>query len=65
VAESGRRRKYYRITADGRKHLAEQRQQWLAVDATLREIWDARTDALATLRTVPVPSTFTGSVTHG
>jgi DNA-binding PadR family transcriptional regulator len=65
VAENGRRRKYYRITADGRKHLAEQRQQWQAVDATLREIWDARTDALATLRTVPMPSTFTGSVTHG
>jgi len=65
VAESGRRRKYYRITADGRKHLAEQRQQWLAVDATLREIWDARADAMATLRAVPTPSTYTGGVTHG
>ncbi|MBN2840342.1 MAG: helix-turn-helix transcriptional regulator [Coriobacteriia bacterium] len=39
VAESGRRRKYYRITSEGRKHLAEQRAQWRAVDATLRGIW--------------------------
>ncbi len=45
VAESGRRRKYYRITADGRTHLAEQRQQWQAVDATLRGIWRALADA--------------------
>ncbi|MEA5075857.1 MAG: helix-turn-helix transcriptional regulator [Coriobacteriia bacterium] len=44
VAESGRRRKYYRITAEGRTHLAEQRQQWQAVDATLRGIWRALTD---------------------
>lgn len=45
VAESGRRRKYYRITADGRTHLADQRQQWQAVDATLRGIWRALADA--------------------
>lgn len=64
VAESGRRRKYYRITADGRKHLAEQRQQWQAVDATLRGIWDAHADAAAALRTVPLLPTFTGSVTY-
>lgn len=41
VAESGRRRKYYRITADGRRQLAEERRQWEAVDATLRSIWHA------------------------
>lgn len=41
VAESGRRRKYYRITAGGRKALDEQRKQWQAVDATLRGIWHA------------------------
>jgi PadR family transcriptional regulator, regulatory protein PadR len=41
VAESGRRRKYYRITAAGRGHLAEERRQWMAVDATLRGIWHA------------------------
>ena len=41
VSESGRRRKYYRITARGRKQLAEERRQWQAVDATLRGIWSA------------------------
>ncbi len=39
TAESGRRRKYYRITARGRARLAEERRQWQAVDATLRGIW--------------------------
>ena len=41
VAESGRRRKYYRITSRGRAQLAEERRQWQAVDATLRGIWQA------------------------
>src|SRR5688500_8523578 len=41
VAESGRRRKYYRVTAQGRAQLDEERRQWLAVDATLRGIWQA------------------------
>jgi DNA-binding PadR family transcriptional regulator len=39
TAESGRRRKYYHITAQGRTQLAEERRQWQAVDATLRGIW--------------------------
>ena len=39
VAESGRRRKYYRITPGGRAQLAEERRQWQAVDATLRSVW--------------------------
>ena len=41
VADSGRRRKYYRITPRGRAQLAEERRQWQAVDATLRGIWRA------------------------
>jgi DNA-binding PadR family transcriptional regulator len=41
AAESGRRRKYYRITPGGRAQLAEDRRQWQAVDATLRGIWGA------------------------
>lgn len=41
VAESGRRRKYYRITARGRTRLAEERRQWQAVNATFRGIWEA------------------------
>ena len=39
TAESGRRRRYYRITQAGRAHLSTQRRQWQAVDATLRGIW--------------------------
>ena len=41
VAASGRRRKYYRITPQGRAQLAEERRQWQAVDATLRGLWQA------------------------
>jgi PadR family transcriptional regulator PadR len=39
ASENGRRRKYYRITKEGRAQLAAQRQQWKAVDDTLRGIW--------------------------
>ncbi len=39
TAASGRRRKYYRITPRGRVQLDEERRQWLAVDATLRGVW--------------------------
>jgi PadR family transcriptional regulator, regulatory protein PadR len=38
-SENGRRRKYYRITKDGRAELSAQRQQWKAVDSALRGIW--------------------------
>jgi PadR family transcriptional regulator, regulatory protein PadR len=39
VAESGRRRKYYRITSWGRDQLDHERRQWQAVDSALRGIW--------------------------
>lgn len=39
TAETGRRRKYYRITSAGLIHLDMQRRQWESVDATLRGIW--------------------------
>ncbi len=39
TADSGRRRRYYRLTSRGRTQLAEERKQWQAVDATLRGIW--------------------------
>ena len=39
VAETGRRRKYYGITKEGRAQLEAHRKQWQAVDATLRGIW--------------------------
>jgi DNA-binding PadR family transcriptional regulator len=38
-SESGRRRKYYRITKEGRAQLAVHRQQWRVVDATLKGLW--------------------------
>ena len=53
VAESRRRRKYYRITSQGREQLAEERRQWLAVDATLRGIWQAIS--------LPVPASLSAS----
>ncbi|GIJ44281.1 putative DNA-binding protein YwzG [Virgisporangium aliadipatigenens] len=37
--EGGRRRKYYRITAQGRAELAEQRRQWAAVVDALHGVW--------------------------
>jgi PadR family transcriptional regulator, regulatory protein PadR len=41
VADTGRNRKYYRLTTQGRTQLAEERRQWQAVDATLRSVWQA------------------------
>src|SRR4051795_1776485 len=38
-SENGRRRKYYRITKEGRAQLTAQRRQWETVDNTLRGIW--------------------------
>ena len=56
IADSGRNRKYYGITARGRKQLAEERRQWQAVDATLRGIW-------RDLRVATAIHTLTGSAT--
>ena len=53
VAESGRRRKYYRITSHGRGQLAEEHKQWQAVDATLRGIWQSL--SLSILSILPNP----------
>jgi PadR family transcriptional regulator, regulatory protein PadR len=39
AADNGRRRKYYRITKEGRAQLAAQQKQWQVVDDTLRGIW--------------------------
>ena len=35
-SETGRRRKYYRLTDEGSEELARQRQQWMVVNSTLR-----------------------------
>jgi PadR family transcriptional regulator PadR len=39
AGETGRKRKYYRITAQGRAQLLEEQRQWRAVDDTLRDVW--------------------------
>jgi transcriptional regulator len=41
ASETGRKRKYYHLTARGQAQLAEERQQWQTVDAALRSIWPA------------------------
>lgn len=38
-AETGRKRKYYRVTKAGREQLAEERRQWRTVDEALRKAW--------------------------
>jgi DNA-binding PadR family transcriptional regulator len=39
LSETGRKRKYYRITEMGLEELAMQRGQWRAVDDALRGLW--------------------------
>ena len=39
LSETGRKRKYYRITEQGLTQLADQRRQWQVVDDALRGIW--------------------------
>lgn len=39
TAESGRRRKYYRILEAGRAELGRLKDHWESVDATLRRAW--------------------------
>ena len=41
TSETGRKRRYYRLTPRGQAQLAEQRQQWQMVDSALRHIWPA------------------------
>jgi DNA-binding PadR family transcriptional regulator len=38
-AETGRRRKYYRLTRAGAEHLERQRRQWQVVDVAMRGVW--------------------------
>lgn len=53
--ETGRRRKYYRITASGLEALADQRQQWSVVSSALEDLW--RRAQLALSLTQPTTST--------
>ena len=47
TSDVGRRRKYYRITRQGRALLALQRQQWQVVNTTLRSAWMSKAEATA------------------
>jgi PadR family transcriptional regulator PadR len=38
-AETGRKRKYYRVRKEGRKALQEEKQQWMTVHETLAKLW--------------------------
>ncbi|HTY88199.1 MAG TPA: helix-turn-helix transcriptional regulator [Candidatus Acidoferrum sp.] len=38
-AETGRKRKYYRLKKEGRKILQEEKQRWLTVHETLTKLW--------------------------
>ena len=38
-AETGRKRKYYRLRKEGKKALQEEKQQWLTVHETLTKLW--------------------------
>ena len=39
TSDTGRKRKYYHLTVQGKAQLMEQRQQWQTVDSALRNIW--------------------------
>ncbi len=57
TSETGRKRKYYHLTAQGKAQLMDQRQQWQTVDSALRNIW--RTVSL------PVRSALSPRPSHG
>lgn len=44
LSETGRRRKYYRLTPAGADHLAHHRRQWQLVDQALRGVWRLHVD---------------------
>jgi DNA-binding PadR family transcriptional regulator len=41
-AETGRKRKYYRLRKEGHKALQDEQQQWLTVHETLTKLWKTR-----------------------
>lgn len=42
VGENGRKRKYYRLSASGKRTIETERQQWFAVHNTLASFWGER-----------------------
>ncbi|MCA9450258.1 MAG: helix-turn-helix transcriptional regulator [Candidatus Omnitrophica bacterium] len=43
-SETGRKRKYYRLTDQGLKELANHKRQWEVVDSALRDVWMSALD---------------------
>lgn len=41
-AETGRKRKYYRLRKEGRKALRQEREQWMTVHETLTNLWQTQ-----------------------
>jgi PadR family transcriptional regulator, regulatory protein PadR len=41
-AESGKQRKYYRLSASGSRAMQAERQQWFAVHETLASLWGSK-----------------------
>lgn len=42
VADTGRKRKYYRLSATGRKALVTEKEQWFSVHQTLLKLWEPK-----------------------
>ncbi len=42
TSETGRRRKYYRLSTRGSRDMATQREQWQLVNETLSKLWSAK-----------------------
>jgi DNA-binding PadR family transcriptional regulator len=45
-ADSGRRRKYYRIRKEGRRALNQERQEWMTVHSTLTKLWQPQSSSI-------------------
>ena len=47
-AETGRKRKYYRLRKEGRKALQSEREQWMTVHETLTNLWKTQSSLIST-----------------
>jgi DNA-binding PadR family transcriptional regulator len=61
LSENGRRRKYYRITDQGRAHLADERRQWQAVHAALHGLWQTQSWGVSWFHPVPFAPSLQGA----
>src|SRR3954468_18612476 len=45
-AETGRKRKYYRLCKKGRNALRQEREEWMAVHETLAKLWQPQSSSI-------------------